>query len=66
MRGEGVKTSELKKLLSKSGCYLYREGTNHEIWFSPVTGKKFQVPRHDSKEIAVGTANNIKRCAGLK
>lgn len=61
-----MKVSELKKLLRASGCKLYREGRNHEIWFSPITGKKFQVPRHDSKEIATGTVNNIKRSAGIE
>lgn len=60
-----MKVSELKKLLRAGGCKLYREGRNHEIWISPA-GKKFQVPRHDAKEIATGTVNNIKRSAGIE
>lgn len=61
-----MKTSELKKILKKNGCYIIRHGGNHDIWFSPKTGKKFTVERHDSKEIAVGTANGILKDAGLK
>ena len=34
-----MRYSELKKLLTKEGCYLQREGRNHEIWYSPKTGK---------------------------
>jgi hypothetical protein len=36
-----MKYSELKKLLKKNGCYLVREGANHEQWFSPKNGKTF-------------------------
>ena len=61
-----MKASELKKLLRANGCCIHREGTNHEIWYSPITGKKFPVPRHDAKEIATGTANSIKRSAGIE
>ena len=61
-----MKASELKKLLRASGCYIHREGTNHEIWFSPITGKKFPVPRHDAKEIATSTVSSIKRSAGIE
>jgi len=61
-----MRTGELKRILRKNGCYKVREGTNHEIWCSPITGKQFTVPRHDGKEIATGTANGILNDAGLK
>ncbi len=61
-----MKASELKKLLKRAGCYKTDEGTNHEMWFSPKTGKHFPVNRHNSKEIATGTCNRILRDAGLK
>lgn len=61
-----MKTSELKQILKAHGCYLVREGTNHEIWFSPITGQKFPVPRHGAKELPTGTVNSIKRSAGIK
>lgn len=57
---------ELKRLLKKNGCYLDREGSRHEIWYSPITGKRFQVGRHGSEEVATGTLKNIKKDAGVK
>lgn len=57
--------NELVKKLSQGKSKKIREGANHEIWYSEITGKKFSVPRH-KKEIAAGTANNILRDAGLK
>lgn len=57
---------ELKRLLKKNGCYLDREGSRHEIWYSPITGKRFQLGRHNTEEVAAGTLNNIKKDAGLK
>lgn len=61
-----MKTSELKKILRENGCYLHREGTNHEIWISKRTGKKFTVPRHNTQEVPTGTLNSIKRSAGIE
>ena len=61
-----MKGSELKKQLRKAGCYQVGEYDGHERWYSPLTGKTFPVPRHDSKEIATGTANKILKDAGLK
>lgn len=57
---------ELKRLLKKNGCYLDREGSRHEIWYSPITGKRFQVGRHNSEEVATGTLKNIKKDSGIK
>ncbi|MCF0174182.1 MAG: type II toxin-antitoxin system HicA family toxin [Bacteroidales bacterium] len=60
-----MKTSELIKLLSKSGCYIVRHGSNHDIWYSPITRIMFPIPRHGSREIPRKTLNSIKRQAGL-
>lgn len=57
---------ELKRLLKKNGCYFFRNGTNHEIWFSPKTCEKFPVGRHNSEEVKKGTLDSIKKAAGLK
>ena len=46
-----MKTSELKRVLSANGCYFVSHGGRHDQWFSPITGKTFVVPRHDSQEI---------------
>jgi hypothetical protein len=47
---DGSKYSEIKRKLKKAGCYLYREGKRHEIWFSSITGNYFPVSRHNSEE----------------
>ena len=63
---EMAKVSEIvKKIKKQTNCYLFREGRNHEIWLNPDTGKEFQIPRHYSKELPIGTANNILKAAGL-
>ena len=53
-------------MLKAAGCYKIREGSNHEIWFSPITGKIFQVGRHAKEEVRSGTCNRIMKDAGLK
>lgn len=61
-----MKVSELIKILKKNGCSCKRHGSNHDIWYSPKTGKEFAMPRHGAKEIRTGTANGILKDAGLK
>ena len=61
-----MKVSELVREVKKIGCYKLEEGANHEKWFSPVTGKKFYIPRHYSKELKRKTEENIRKDAGLK
>lgn len=56
---------ELKRRLKKIGCYLDREGSNHEIWYSPITDKRFPVGRHNTEEVPRGTLQSIKKDAGL-
>lgn len=60
-----MKYSELTKLLKRIGCYVIRHGANHDIWYSPLTGKQFPLPRHSSADVKTGTYNNIKKDAGL-
>lgn len=61
-----MKYSELMKELKSSGCHIIRNGGNHDIWYSPITKKKFPLPRHQSKEVAKGTENVIRKAAGLE
>jgi len=61
-----MKWSELKKLLKKSGCYKESEGTRHENWYSPTTGRMFQVGRHDTQDVKSGILSKILKDAGLK
>ena len=54
---------ELWQLLTRAGCAFVRAGKgSHQIWFSPITGRRFPVPvgivsRH--------TANGVLQQAGL-
>ena len=61
-----LRYSELYKELRKIKCEVIREGANHAIWFSPVTGKQFPVSRHKTEEVPTGTLKSIKRDAGLE
>lgn len=60
-----MKTSDFVAELISAGCYIQRHGGNHDMWYSPVTGKKSPVPRHGSKELASGTERNIRRLLGV-
>jgi hypothetical protein len=54
---------ELKRILRDSGCTLHRQGKgDHELWWSPITGRKFVV---DSKIKSRHTANAVLKQAGL-
>ncbi|MBR0574207.1 MULTISPECIES: type II toxin-antitoxin system HicA family toxin [Pasteurellaceae] len=56
---------DLIKDLKKQGCYFIRHGKgDHQVWYSPKTGKKFVVP-HPKKEVAIGTLRSIQKSAGL-
>ncbi|RRK31185.1 type II toxin-antitoxin system HicA family toxin [Schaedlerella arabinosiphila] len=60
-----MKTSELLKILKKNGCYLLRHGKRHDIWYSPISNKKFSIPRHKD-EIKSGTQKSILEDAGIQ
>ena len=56
-------TPRLKKLLIQAGCYFERQGKgDHEIWFSPITKRRFVV---DSAIKSRHTANAVLKQAGL-
>jgi mRNA interferase HicA len=61
-----MKYSELEKKLKKGGCHLLREGKRHPIWFSPITGKQFELSRHGSEEVKPGTLKSIIRDSGVE
>ena len=61
-----MKYSELERPLRKAGCTVYREGSNHTLWYSPITGEKFPVGRHSKEEVPIGTLRNIMKAAGLE
>ncbi|GAB1077505.1 MULTISPECIES: type II toxin-antitoxin system HicA family toxin [Shewanella] len=58
-------SKDLISLLRENGCEFVRHGKgDHQIWFSPKTGKKFSVP-HPKKQMPIGTLKSIKRAAGI-
>jgi len=61
-----MKTSEATRKLSKAGCIFKEHGGEHDCWYSPITKKRFRVPRHPSQELAIGTKRNIEKTSGVK
>jgi hypothetical protein len=56
-------TPELKKVLRAHGCHLERQGRgDHEIWFSPLTQRRFVV---DGEIKSRHTANAVLKQAGI-
>lgn len=56
-------TVALKKILSDNHCRFERQGKgDHEIWYSPISGKRFPV---DSNIKSRHTANAVLKQAGL-
>ncbi len=60
-----MNSRDLIKELRALGCFLVRHGKgDHQIWYSPITNKKFAVP-HPKQDLPIGTLNSIKKSAGL-
>ena len=56
-------TRDMKRILRENGCYLHRQGRgDHEVWFSPLNGKRFTV---DGDIKSRHTANGTLQDAGL-
>lgn len=65
LKREFMKTQELIKLLRKNKCYVLRNGSRHDIWYSENTQKQFVVPRHKA-EVPIGTLRHILKDAGVR
>jgi len=56
-------TPKLKEILRAHGCSYERPGRgDHEIWYSPVTDRRFPV---DNKILSRHTANAVLKQAGI-
>ncbi len=62
----GMTYAELIRFLKKNGCILSSHNSNHDMYYSPITGKRFPVGRHIKQEVRPGTLNCILLQAGLK
>ncbi len=58
-----MKRSALLRHLRKHGCFLKREGKEHSLWSSPLTGRVEAIPRH--VEVPNNLARKICRSLGL-
>lgn len=54
-----MKVNELTRKLRKAGCFLLQHGANHDLWYSPITGKCTQVSRHGTEEVKIKTLRSI-------
>ena len=61
-----MKYTELIKRLRRMGCFdTGEQQAGHPLWYSPLTGKTFQLSNHVSQEVARGTLRKILKDAGL-
>ena len=55
--------ARVKRILSSKDCKFDRRGKgDHDIWYSPINGRKFPV---DHKILSRHTANGILKQAGI-
>ena len=60
-----MKYNQLYAELKAAGCYVVRHGGEHDVWFSPKTGKKFSIPRHGSNEVSLHIERNARKVLGI-
>jgi predicted RNA binding protein YcfA (HicA-like mRNA interferase family) len=58
-----MKRNQIIKHLQKNGCVWDREGSNHTIYYNPITNKSTSVPRH--QEIDDRICNEICKQIGV-
>ena len=60
-----MKYNQLYAELKAAGCYVVRHGGEHDVWFSPKTGKKvFDTPSR-SKEVSLHIERNARKVLGI-
>lgn len=57
---------ELLRILRKNGCTIVRNGSSHDIHYSPVSKQKFAVPRHPEDDIGKELLNKIQKQSGIR
>ncbi|MDE7101516.1 MAG: type II toxin-antitoxin system HicA family toxin [Bacteroidales bacterium] len=60
-----MKYAEITRRLKEFGCRFVRHGANHDWWYSPITQRRFLVPRHPSQEAKPGTLRSISLQSGV-
>lgn len=64
--GDDMKISELLRILKKNSCTIVRNGSNHDIYYSPISKQKFAVPRHQEDDIGKRLLNKIQKQSGIR
>lgn len=59
------KYNELIRKVEKTGWYLRRHGSKHDIFAHPLRTYILPIPRHGSKEVPKGLEFSILKKAGL-
>ena len=60
-----MKGSELLRRVTKKGWYFVRHGSQHDLYgHDDYPGVLVSIPRHKSKEVPKGTAENILKVTG--
>lgn len=52
--------------LLAAGCVIIRSKGGHDIFWSPITNKKWAVGRHQSQELPSGTERKAREVLGVK
>ncbi len=60
-----MKITELKRILKDSGCHFLVEGKNHEWWWSPITERRFQLPRHSTADVGKTLMGYVREQSGV-
>lgn len=61
-----MKMKQFRAELIAAGCVIVRNGSNHDIFWSPITKKKWPVGRHQSQEVPPGTERKAREVLGVK
>ena len=66
-----MKTQELLKILRKNKCYVIRNGSRHDIWYSEITGKssktvKYVGPIKPNEDLIIfGIVDYVPACSKI-
>lgn len=60
-----MRVGEFKREMRKAGCYFVRHGGDHDRWYSPITNKKFSVPRHDNDDMGPDMEYKLRKLSGV-
>ena len=58
--------NELKRLLLAAGCFMDKQKSNHEWWYSPHTQQHFPIQRHAKMDIGKNLIKQLTKESGVK